>query len=77
MDAVGLAVLARGDDEVQIRIDAGAEVQRTLAPFVASVEAETRSKIVFAVVAPSVESVDVDLGSGPARIGLIGKAVAP
>jgi isoleucyl-tRNA synthetase len=65
------------DDEVGIRVDAPDATRTTLAPFVGAVESETRSKVVFGVVPPSADSIVVELDSGPVRIGLIGKGVAP
>ena len=65
------------DDDVAVRVDAKPEVQHTLAPYLGSVEAETRSKIEFGPVPSSVTALDVSLDSGAARVGLLSKAVAP
>jgi isoleucyl-tRNA synthetase len=65
------------DDEVAIRVETAAEIVATLRPFIASVEVETRSRIEFAALAPSASVLAVDLDAGPARIGLMPKAVAP
>jgi isoleucyl-tRNA synthetase len=65
------------DDEVRVRVDAPDPARRILQPFFGSVEAETRSKIEFGTVRPSVESVAVELDCGSIRIGLLGKAVRP
>ena len=63
------------DDEVEVRVDAPEAVRRTLAPFVASVESETRSKIAFGAFAAGHEAIQVDLDSSAVRIGLMDKAV--
>jgi isoleucyl-tRNA synthetase len=65
------------DDEVAVRVETAAEIEATLRPFIASVEVETRSRIEFAVLAPTASVLAVDLDAGPARIGLMPKAVAP
>jgi isoleucyl-tRNA synthetase len=65
------------DDEVAVLVDAPAAVRRTLAPYLESVEGETRSKIDFGPVPPTVTALEVDLDSGAARIGLLPKAAAP
>jgi isoleucyl-tRNA synthetase len=65
------------DDEVKIRVDAPDSVRQTLDPYLRSVEAETRSRIVFGVVPPSADALAVELDSGAVRIRLMGKAVAP
>jgi hypothetical protein len=65
------------DDEVVVLVDAPAAVRRTLEPYLGSVEAETRSKIDFGPVPPTVTALEVDLDSGSARVGLLSKAVAP
>jgi isoleucyl-tRNA synthetase len=65
------------DDEVKIRVDAPDSVRQTLASYLRSVEAETRSSIAFGVVPPSVDALAVELDSGAVRIRLMGKAVAP
>jgi isoleucyl-tRNA synthetase len=63
------------DDEVEVRVDAPEAVRRTLAPFVVSVESETRSKIAFGAFAAGHEAIQVDLDSSAVRIGLMDKAV--
>jgi isoleucyl-tRNA synthetase len=65
------------DDEVKIRVDAPAAIRSTLEPYIRSVEAETRSNIVFGVVPRSADTIAVELDSGAVTIGLAGKAVAP
>ncbi len=65
------------DDEVKIRVDAPAAIRATLAPYIRSVEVETRSAIAFGVVPPSADTIAVELDSGSVTIGLAGKAVAP
>jgi isoleucyl-tRNA synthetase len=65
------------DDEVKVRLDAPAAARTALEPYIRSVEAETRSTIVFGVVVPSANTVAVELDSGAVTIGLAGKAVAP
>ena len=65
------------DDEVKVRVDAPLFGRQTLEPYLRSVEAETRSKIVFGVVPPSADTLAVELDSGAVRIGLMGKAAAP
>jgi isoleucyl-tRNA synthetase len=63
------------DAEVEIRVDAPQTVRATLAPFLASVEVETRSKIAFEALPAGLAALDVELDSGAARIGLMDKAV--
>ena len=65
------------DAEVTIRVDGPDGARNTLEPYVRSVEAETRSTIVFGVVPPSAETIAVELDLGPATILLARKAVAP
>ncbi len=65
------------DDEVRIKVDAPAAVRATLKPYIASVEAETRSTIAFGVVPPSIDTIAAELDSGSVTIGLAGKADAP
>ena len=65
------------DDEVIVRVDAADGPRSVLKPFVASVEAETRSKITFGAAQAPVEYAAVELDSGTVRVGLLGKAVAP
>ena len=65
------------DDEVRIKVDAPAAVRATLKQYIASVEAETRSRIAFGVVPPAVDTIAVDLDSGAVTIRLARKAVAP
>jgi len=65
------------DDEVAVRVDAGEAVKLTLAPYLGSVETETRSKISFGPMPAGVGALAVDLDSGSARVGLIPAAVAP
>jgi isoleucyl-tRNA synthetase len=62
------------DDELDVVIEAGEEARRTLEPFVASVEAETRTRISFGSVAAHPDAVAAELDSGAVRIGLMGKA---
>jgi isoleucyl-tRNA synthetase len=65
------------DDEVLARVDAVDAVRLSLAPYMALVEVETRSKIEFgpADAVPNVQSIDLD--SGTVLVGLMPKAVAP
>ncbi len=65
------------DDEVEIRVDAPDAARKALEPYLRSVEAETRSRIVLGVVPAGAAAMAVDLDSGAATIGLIGKASAP
>jgi isoleucyl-tRNA synthetase len=65
------------DDDVVIRVEAAAEIQASLAPFVASVEVETRSRIEFGVPPTSANALTVELDAGPVRVGLMPRAVAP
>jgi isoleucyl-tRNA synthetase len=62
-------------DEVEVQVDAPDGVRQALAPFLASVEVETRSTIAFGALADASAAVEVDLESGAARIGLMDKAV--
>ena len=52
------------DDEVDVRVEAPDAVARTLEPYLASVEAETRSKIDFGPLPAGAASLPVDLDSG-------------
>jgi len=65
------------DDEVSVKVETSAEAERSLRPFVGSVEVETRSKVEFGPVPAGINVVEVDLDAGPARVGLMPKAVAP
>jgi isoleucyl-tRNA synthetase len=65
------------EDEVEIRVEAPPAVRTVLQPFVASVESETRSRIAFEALPAGAAALAVELDSGPATIGLIGKAAAP
>jgi isoleucyl-tRNA synthetase len=65
------------DDEVAVLLEASAAVERTLEPYRASVEAETRSKIRFGPLPATSAAPAIELDSGPIRVGLIPKAVAP
>ncbi len=62
------------DDEVRIVVDAPAPIRGTLEPFVASAEAETRSRIEFGAIPAGRQTVSVDLTDGAVRVGLMGKA---
>jgi isoleucyl-tRNA synthetase len=62
------------DDELDVTIDADEDARRTLEPYVASVEAETRTRISFGAVAAHPDATGAELDSGPVRIGLMGKA---
>jgi isoleucyl-tRNA synthetase len=65
------------DDEVAVRVEAPAAAQRTLQPYIGLVEVETRSKIEFGPVPAGIAVLDVELDSGPTRVGLIPEAIAP
>jgi len=65
------------EDEVEVRVEALAAAERTLRPYLAAVEVETRSRIEFGPAPAGANAMTVDLDSGPARVGLIPKAVAP
>jgi isoleucyl-tRNA synthetase len=65
------------DDEVSVRVDAPQLVQQTLRPYLVSVEVETRSKIEFGPVPTGAGFLPIELDSGPTRVGLMPKAVAP
>jgi isoleucyl-tRNA synthetase len=65
------------DDEVAVVVEAAAEIQQTLRPYLASVGVETRSRIEFGVLPPTANVLAVDLDAGPARVGLMPRAVAP
>jgi hypothetical protein len=60
-----------------VKVETSAEAERSLRPFVGSVEVETRSKVEFGPVPAGINVVEVDLDAGPARVGLMPKAVAP
>jgi isoleucyl-tRNA synthetase len=62
------------DDELDVTIDAGEDARRTLEPYVASVESETRTRISFGAVDAHPDAIGAELDSGPVRIGLMGKA---
>jgi isoleucyl-tRNA synthetase len=62
------------DDEFDVTIDAGEDARRTLEPYVASVESETRTRISFGAVDAHTDAIGAELDSGPVRIGLMGKA---
>jgi isoleucyl-tRNA synthetase len=64
------------DDEVSVTVDAPESARRTLDPFVASIAAETRSRIEFGTVAAHPDAPSVELDSGAVRIGLMGKGAA-
>jgi isoleucyl-tRNA synthetase len=63
------------DDEVLIRVEASPGILDTLRPFVASVSAETRSRIEFGKAPVHAQSVDLDAGT--VRVGLMPGAIAP
>ena len=65
------------DDEVSARVDAPEGVQRTLRPYLASVEVETRCRIEFGPVPAGTDGLDVEFDAGRARVGLMTRAVAP
>jgi isoleucyl-tRNA synthetase len=65
------------DDEVEIRVEAPEAIRLTLEPFIASVQAETRSRVGFGAIPANAAPVDVALDAGTVRIGLLPKAVAP
>ena len=65
------------DDEVAVRVDTAENVQATLRPYMASVEVETRSRIAFGPLPAGAGFDDVELDSGPARVGLMPGAAAP
>jgi isoleucyl-tRNA synthetase len=65
------------DDEVAIRVELAAGAVQKLQPYVGSVEVETRSKIEFGPLPVGINAISVDLDAGPARVGLILRAVAP
>jgi isoleucyl-tRNA synthetase len=62
------------DDEVAVRVEALEAVERTLRPYIGSVEAETRSRIEFGPVPAGVSALPVELDSGPTRVGLMPRA---
>jgi isoleucyl-tRNA synthetase len=65
------------DDEVAVRVEAPADAERTLRPYLGTVEVETRSKIDFGSIPAGGGFVAVELDSGPIRVGLMPEAVAP
>ncbi len=65
------------EDEVAVLVEAAPAVERTLEPYRTSVEAETRSKIRFGPLPATSAALAIELDSGPIRVGLIPKAVAP
>ena len=65
------------DDEVGVVVEAAPEVARALAPYVSSVEAETRSRIRFEPLPAGVGRLAVELDAGSATIGLLPAAIAP
>jgi isoleucyl-tRNA synthetase len=65
------------DDEVEIALAAPDEVRAVLEPYLRSVEAETRSRIVLGQIPAGAATLEVGLDAGSATIGLIGKAVGP
>ena len=65
------------DDEVIVRVEAAQAIRETLAPYLRSVEAETRSKIDFGPIPATVTAADIELNSGAVRIGLLSKPAAP
>jgi isoleucyl-tRNA synthetase len=62
------------DEEVEVRVEAPATVRRAVAPFLASLEIETRSRIAFEAFEAGSAPTEVELDSGVARIGLMDKA---
>jgi isoleucyl-tRNA synthetase len=64
------------DDEVVVRVQASCDIQSVLAPFIASVAAETRSRIEFGET-PGDGSTLLELDSGTAHVGLMPKADRP
>ena len=65
------------EDEVAVRVEASEVVQLALKPYLAAVEADTRSAISFGSLASENGAVAVDLDSGPVRVGLMPAAIAP
>jgi isoleucyl-tRNA synthetase len=65
------------DDEVAIRVETPEAARRTLQPYIGLVEVETRSRIEFGPVPAGIAVLDVDLDTGPTRVGLIPGATAP
>jgi isoleucyl-tRNA synthetase len=59
------------DDEVVVRVDAPQAIRETLAPYLRSVETETRSKIDFGPIPATVTAADIELDSGAIRVGLL------
>ena len=62
------------DEEVEVRLEAPETVRRAVAPFLASLEIETRSRIEFEAFEAGSAPAEVELDSGLARIGLMDKA---
>ena len=62
------------DEEVEVRVEAPETVRRAVAPFLASLEIETRSRIEFEAFEAGSAPAEVELDSGLARIGLMDKA---
>jgi isoleucyl-tRNA synthetase len=62
------------DEEVEVRVEAPETVRRAVAPFLASLEIETRSRIEFEAFEAGSAPAEVELDSGVARIGLMDKA---
>jgi isoleucyl-tRNA synthetase len=65
------------EDEVAVRVEASEAVRLVLEPYLAGVEADTRSVISFGSLASENGAVAVDLDSGPVRVGLMPAAIAP
>ena len=59
------------DDEVRIIVETDAAVGSVLAPYLASVATETRSRIEFGAVPASATTIDAELDAGSARVGLM------
>ena len=64
------------DDEVVVRVDGPVSVLAALRPYLASVQSETRSKIVFES-GPADGAQAVELDSGTVRVGLLPGPIAP
>jgi hypothetical protein len=58
-------------------VEAAAAVLEAVRPYLVSVEVETRSKIAFGSVPDGAGFDEIELDSGPARVGLMPGAVAP
>jgi isoleucyl-tRNA synthetase len=65
------------DDEVAVRVEASAAAEQTLRPYIAAVQIETRSTIDLGQIPAGAGFLEVELDSGPIRVGLMPKAVAP